>query len=438
MLRDLEADIPFDLAPHPNESSDVNRLSALQSVGSALYFCVPRNDKLVGYWDSVADRLFKIRNSLNILGVFRQLALFEPPIDPALLARATAAGVDVAAVVSGLYQPLPLIRFQFLIQKAAEICGEVKSLGSNLLSAIEKEDNEALSLLRAKHERVILERAESVKYSQWQEAIKAREGLEESLANAAQRYIYYERLLGSQESEIKIPELDQLDTDALKQMKLMASEPGVGLRQVEVNIAQDPEDLSGGKKISSHELQELSNLERARNLQNRSGELELLGSTLGLIPQFDAEMEPLGVGAGTGFGGVQLSRMVSGMASALRLVADQHSHAAGKAARIGSYARREQEWSFQSNLAAGEITQLFKQLRAAQIREAIAEREWNNHKELINNAKDIEEFLQNEKTGKKTNQGFYAWMKREVRGLYGQCFQFAFDVAKKGRARLAA
>ena len=37
-----------------------------------------------------------------------------------------------------------------------------------------------------------------------------------------------------------------------------------------------------------------------------------------------------------------------------------------RAAKIGSYARREQDWAFQSNLAAGEITQIFKQLRAAQ------------------------------------------------------------------------
>jgi hypothetical protein len=57
---------------------------------------VPRNDKLLSYWDTVADRLFKIRNSLNIQGIFRRLALFEPPIDPALLARAAAAGLDIA------------------------------------------------------------------------------------------------------------------------------------------------------------------------------------------------------------------------------------------------------------------------------------------------------------------------------------------------------
>jgi hypothetical protein len=71
----------------------------------------------MSYWETVADRLFKIRNSLNLQGIFRQLPLFEPPIDPALLARA-AAGLDVGAVVAGVNQPLPLVRFQLLVQKA--------------------------------------------------------------------------------------------------------------------------------------------------------------------------------------------------------------------------------------------------------------------------------------------------------------------------------
>ena len=121
-----------------------------------LYFCIPNNEKLLTLWDTVADRLFKIRNSLNFQGIFRQLALFEPPIDPAMLARAAAAGLDVGAIVNGLNQPLPLVRFVFLVQKAAEIVQEVKSLGNNLLSAMEKEDGEAMALLRAKHERVVL------------------------------------------------------------------------------------------------------------------------------------------------------------------------------------------------------------------------------------------------------------------------------------------
>ena len=238
-LEKMESEIPFDLAPSPMTGGAGDQFATLHSISTALYFCVPRNDKLMSYWDTVADRLFKIRNSLNLQGIFRQLPLFEPPIDPALLARATAAGLDVSAVIAGVNQPLPLVRFQLLAQKASEICQEVKSLGNNLLSAIEKEDNEALAILRAKHEKIILGLAETVKYGQWQETIKNREGLETSLTNAVQRYIYYERMLGKQESDIKIPEMIVLDADSLAKFKFKASEPAMERRPVGVDIAQD-------------------------------------------------------------------------------------------------------------------------------------------------------------------------------------------------------
>ena len=74
----------------------------------------------------------------------------------------------------------------------------MKSLGNNLLSAMEKEDGEALAILRAKHERVVMEMVEHVKYAQLQEAIKSKEGLLKSLALAVQRYTYYERQLGQE------------------------------------------------------------------------------------------------------------------------------------------------------------------------------------------------------------------------------------------------
>src|SRR5262249_8010365 len=98
--------------------------------------------------------------------------------------------------------------------------------------------------------------------------------------------------------------------------------------------------------------------------------------------------------------------------------------------------RRQQDWELQSNLAAGEITQLYKQLRGAQIREAIAEREWHNHQQQIKNVKEVEAFLTDPKTGKQTNQDFYVWMKRELKGLYGRAFECAYDVARKAERAL--
>src|SRR5205807_7756578 len=94
-----------------------------------LYFCIPQNDKMLGYWDTVADRLYKIRHCMNIEGVVRQLALFEPPIDPAALVKAVAGGMSLSSALADLNAPMPLYRFDVLLQKANEVCNDVKALG---------------------------------------------------------------------------------------------------------------------------------------------------------------------------------------------------------------------------------------------------------------------------------------------------------------------
>ncbi len=121
-----------------------------------LYFCVPKNDKLLAYWDTVADRLFKVRHCMNIEGVVRQLPLFEPPIEPGLLVKAVAAGIDISSVLNDISAALPRYRFNVMAQKASELCAEVKALGASLLAALEKRDAEALARLRSTHEIAVL------------------------------------------------------------------------------------------------------------------------------------------------------------------------------------------------------------------------------------------------------------------------------------------
>jgi len=126
-------------------------------LGKIAYFCVSRNDKLLAYWDTVADRLFKIRHCMNLEGVVRQLPLFEPPIDPALLVQAAAAGMDLGSLLNDISAPLPSYRYNVLLQRAQEFVGDVKALGQALLSALEKRDGEALQLLRQTHEMGLLD-----------------------------------------------------------------------------------------------------------------------------------------------------------------------------------------------------------------------------------------------------------------------------------------
>ena len=435
-LVDMEGDIPFDLAPHPAQPGNDSGSGTLTSIGQTLYFCVPKNDQLLAYWDTVADRLFKIHNSLNLQGVFQQLPLFDPPIDPALLVRAAAAGLDVSAIVNGLNQPLPLVRFRLLVSKATETCQEVKSLGADLLAAMEKQDNEALSLLRAQHETIILNLAEMVKYSQWQDAIKTREGLEQSLANATERYSYYQKLLGRSDSQIQssILQMDPLDPSGLENLNFQASEPNMPFDPISVDIAQDSTKVSDGEiaSISSHESEELSKLESGRDFQVTSSGLEGLSSALCLIPQIKTHAQPMGVGVTVEFGGNELAKVPSALAAVARIGSEEYAYEAGKTAKLGTYSRRADDWLFQSNSVKGEINQIFKQLRGAQIREAIAQKEYQNHQTQMQQAQAVQDFLAN----KETNQGFYLWMKREVKALYAQSFQLAFEIARKAERAL--
>ena len=435
-VREIEADLPFDLAPAPAPANGTAPRSTVSTVGTALYFCVPRNNTLLAYWDTVADRLFKIRNSLTIEGVFRQLPLFEPPIDPAMLARAAAAGLDVAAVVSGLNQPLPLVRFRSLVAKAGQLCQEVRTLGGQLLSAIEKKDAETLGVLRARQDRQMLELGEVVKYEAWQEAIKSREALEASLDNAYQRYRHYQRLLGTDGSTLTKPELDDLDLDAMDKARFSSTEQPIATADASITKAESAPDDAAGHQLTPEEATELSKLAVAQGLQIAAAASEAIATVLGAIPEFDVDSKPFGVGVGSTFGGRALSAAPGFAAAAFRSTAGEFTYLAGRSARIAGYDRREQDWTLQGNVAAGEVNATLKQLRAAQIREAMAQRDYANHQQQVRNAADIERFLTDARTGKTTNEAFYLWLKRETRGLYGRCFQLAYDTARKAERAL--
>jgi len=174
-----------------------------------LYFCIPQNDKMVGYWDTVADRLYKIRHCMNIEGVVRQLALFEPPIDPGALVKAVAGGVDISSALADLNAPLPLYRFNVLLQKANEVCNDVKALGGALLAALEKKDAEAMGLLRQSQEIRLLEAVKTVRERQIEEAKENLEGSKRSKATVEVRRNYYrdiEKIIAGEQLS-----LDQLE-----------------------------------------------------------------------------------------------------------------------------------------------------------------------------------------------------------------------------------
>src|SRR6266567_4367522 len=178
----------------PSGPSNTSSTSGTSSLGTMPLFCIPKNDKLLSYWSTVADRLFKIRHCMNIEGVVRQLPIYEPPIDPALLVRAAAAGMDISSALGDIYAALPHYRFNVMVQKATELCNDVKSLGTALLSALEKGDAEALALLRSGHEIKLLDAVQQIKEKQVDEANDALEGLKKTREMVGIRQVYYQNV----------------------------------------------------------------------------------------------------------------------------------------------------------------------------------------------------------------------------------------------------
>ncbi|MBN2439939.1 MAG: hypothetical protein JXJ04_01280 [Spirochaetales bacterium] len=372
---------------------------------SSLYFCIPNNPKLLNYWSIIEDRLFKIRHCQTIEGVFSIPALWDPPIDPALLVQAAAQGVSISSVLNDLNAPMPNYRFNYLIQKALELCNELKSMGNALLSALEKKDAEALSVMRTRHECTMNNLVMEIKKLQLDEANQALEGLKQNRKSPEYRLKHYIKLIG--EDTNKVPGEDADFTELPNQLETPVDESGL--------------------KLINLEKQELDKAKEAANYNLAAGICEALAGILHVIPNFSMDVKLWGVGGGFVFGGTSLAGSVQAVGKGLQLKSGYSSFESSHAARKAGYLRQLQDRVFQANLAGYEIKQIDKQIASQNIRMQLANKEINNQQAMIDNAKEVEEFLKT----KYTNEQLYSWMIKSIKTLYRQVYTIAFDLAKK-------
>lgn len=337
-----------------------------------LYFCLPKNDKLMGYWDTIADRLFKIRNCMNIDGVVRQLPLYEPPIDPALLVRATAMGVDINTVLDEINGVnVPLYRFSYVLQKANELAGDVRGLGGALLAAIEKKDAEALALLRSGHEIQLMEKIKLIRELQISDAEATLESLRRTKENTQIRLTYY----------------------------------------------------SSRPFKNSNEEQHLSRLNSAMNFQIAQGIIETTAGLVSALPTIHAQL----FASGVSHGGLHLANVMRAVSSALGIKVAVDNVKGNMAVTTGGYERRRDDWVFQANTASKELQQLDQQILGAEIRLNIAQKELLNQELQIDNARDVDAYMRS----KFSNVELYTWMTAQIATTYFQSYQLAYDMAKR-------
>lgn len=443
---ELESQFPFNLTPGSGQGHGSGDLTGpLFGIGHSLYFCVPPNQTLLRYWDIVADRLFKIRNSENIQGVVQQLPLFDPPIDPGMLVKAAAAGLDIGSIVSGLNQPLGPVRSLFLIQKALEIAGEVRSLGNTLLAAIEKGDAEHLALLRQGHEISLQAMTQNVRYLQWKQAEQVTDALLKTRASAVERYTYYLSMLGLAPDSKTVPadfaldrrELTESNFDQTYSALVSAYDLPVALQpypKLQLAGSSSPSNQSGASGVgqlylNTQEDSELNtHLPTARDTRLASNIVDAVAAGLVFIPDFNAHLHFWGLGASAKvFGGSTVSEAAKIAAEILRTIAGWEQDQAAIAGRTAGHQRRVIDWVHQANLAGRELMQIGEQIISSLISEQVTRHEYETVKTQVQQAQEVQQFLKS----KFSSADFYAWMQSQAAGLYYQYYRLAFDTARQ-------
>jgi len=336
---------------------------------STLVFCVPPNSVLLALWDRVADRLYKIRNCMNISGVRRQLALFAPPIDPMDLVRAQAAGMSIEQATAALAAPVPAYRFSYLLERARQAAQSVATFASALLSALERKDAEELTLLESLHQRTVLQMTTEVKTAQVQEAQYLAQAALGAQTNAQNRVDYYQGL------------------------------------------------IQGG--LSNWEQLEEDSRNAAALIRGTESNVHLMAAITYLIPQIGSPFAMKYGGQELGHSGVEFAEWSSSMASILEVAASAAQMEAG-------FDRRSQEWQQQLTLAQQDVTTTSQQAQAAQQKADYVQRELEIHQTAIDQAAELDAFYK----GKFTGLGLFTYLARTLTTLHRQAYDAAYQLAQ--------
>lgn len=337
------------------------------------YFCVPENKEMLKLWDTVADRLYKVRNSLNLKGLANTLPLFEPPVNPALLVQAAAGGVDINSVLDDISgASLPNYKFSYILQKANEYCNDVKALGGALLSALEKKDAEEIALLRSGLEYKVLDSTLQMKKTQLTETEANLEAL----------------LLSREVTEFKLNYY----------------------KNKEFNNAREKEHIKS--------------LNETIELQRQQATMSAIASGMSLIPQFHLQAT---FAIGAQFGGQQLSTIFQAISTRLGFESGMKSTSANIASTVAGHERRWEDWQFQYESAEKELANIDQQIVASKIRIEVTEKDIQNQEIQIENNRVIDEYMHT----KYTNKELYSWMITQISSTYFQAYQLAYQMAKK-------
>jgi hypothetical protein len=360
-LLDLEHWLPAPVAVGPASPAS----EAFNAIDP--YFCVPENGKLDGYWDRVADRLYKIRRGLNIDGVAVPLTMFDPPLDPMALVKQAASGAATLGVAGGgLLKISSQYRFGPLFEQALQLTGSVIQLGQALLAALERGDAEQLEVLRQSQELAILDLTTTIKQKQVEQLQATLDSLVKTQKKAQDEATYYTNLddagLSSQEMASKICLAEAILFQSL----------AVPIRGIAIAGYLSP-------------------------------------SIFGLAD-----------------GGMQWGEAVASGAEISAGISQSLQLASQLTATSAEQDRRSAEWTHQADLSTQDVAILQKQIDATGTQLAMARQELLVHNKSIEQAGAVGDFLRR----RFTSTELYQWMAGRVAGIYFQAYKMSVDTAR--------
>jgi hypothetical protein len=367
------------------------------AVVPSLAFCIPPNPLLAALRLHAELNLFKLRTCRNIAGMKRELDPYVAAIDTVTGLPTISSSGQLVLPGSNMLRPT-LYRFAVLLQRAKQLVAIAQQVESAMLSAIEKRDAEAYSILRARQD---LELAQTGVQLEVLRLKQANDGV--TLASLQQsraqiQFDHYQTLLDEGTNE--------LERGAIELLKEAAR-----LQDVAAN-------LSFGAAFAF-------------------GAAAAAGAVAGAISG-SAVAGPLGGAFGAGIGalaqgGSALGSALSAGSSGVSSLAANQSTRAQIQSTLASFERRRQEWELSVSLAKEDIAIGAQQVTIAGDAVDIVKQEKLIAEVKNTSAKDTVAFLAN----KFTNVDLYDWMSGVLEGVYSFFLQQATSTARLAENQLA-
>jgi len=334
------------------------------------YFCVPENKELIGLWDRIEDRLFKIRHCMNIQGQSRPLALFAPPLDPRSVIQAFGSSGGGFGPASYTPVTVPPYRFSYLIEQSKNLVSQVMNLGGGLLSALQQKDSEAMSVLQLNQQAVILNLMTDIKEKQIENLQVGGLAISMSKRSADDRVNAYTAL------------------------------------------------INGG--LNAGEVAEIVLSTLAVIFESTAIPLNLAGAVTTLAPDVGSPFAMVYGGSAVGSSFARAGTVFSILANLTKLSAEM----SGKA---GAYDRRTQDWKLQKTLAEDDQMQYSYLIEANNLQIAMAERDLQIHLTSIKQNQAQSDFM----SRKFTNGQLYSWMTTRLSTTYFQAYSIAINMGRQ-------